>query len=286
MFTCPVEGCSKELKRLQVMHFRSAHGCDPVDWVDEEHGRDIRDLYSDGPGAYVIADEYEWLKPDMVLEIVDPQGHQEALKGDDNPMKRSEIVANFTGEDNPAKRPEVREKISEALDGHEVSEETRQKISVANTGNEISKAHREAVAKAAMEADRSYMQTDEYREKLSEAHQGRQPTFPKPYEVDGLSHSVRSSWEEAIGLLLAEYGIEYEYEREFEISGGSYYPDFFVGPEVIEVKGWVNERGVEKAQLFTEEFPSYIYIVIGNELPCDVHIPWEERNNLLEVIDR
>lgn len=283
MFTCPVKDCTKGLHRLQVMHFRSAHGCDPVEWVTKEYGAEIKTTYSDGPGAYVIADEYEWLKPDMVLDIVDSQGHQESLRGDNNPMNRSDVVENFTEEDNPAKRPEVREKISEALDGHEVSEETRQKISEANTGNEISQEHREAIGEAAAKTDRSYTQTEEFGQKISEANKGREPTFPEPYEVEELSHMVRSSWEEAVGKLLGDEGINYSYEQEFELSDGSYYPDFIVDPEVVEVKGWVTDRAVDQAEQFMELYPSYRYTVVGNELPCDVHIPWEDRKKLREV---
>jgi replication factor C small subunit len=255
-----------------------------VEWVSEEYGAEIKDLYSDGPGAYVIAEEYEWLKPDMVHAIVDSQGHQESLQGDNNPMKRREVAETFIGRDNPAKRPGVRQKISEALVGRELGEEAKQKISEANSGNEISREHREAIAEAAATIDRSYMQTEEYRRKLSEAHQGPEPTFPEPYEVEELSHMVRSSWEEAVGKLLVDEGIHYRYEQEFELSEGSYYSDFTVDQAVIEVKGWANERAIEQAEQFIELFPSYRYIVVGNELPCDVHIPWEDRERLCEVL--
>ena len=43
------------------------------------------------------------------------QKFSEDMKGDGNPMKRPEVVANVIGDKNPAKRPEVREKISETL---------------------------------------------------------------------------------------------------------------------------------------------------------------------------
>lgn len=267
---------------MQVMHFRSAHGCDPVEWVNNEYGAKLNTMYLNGLGISIIADEYKWLKPDMVLNIIDSRGHQESLRGDNNPMNRTAVAENFTGEDNPSNRPAVRDKISEALDGHEVSEETRQKISETNTGNEISQEHREAIAEAA-EADRSYTQTEEYRQKLSEALKGRAPTFPEPYGVEELSHMVRSSWEEALGELLCDENINYNYEQEFELSDGSYYPDFTVVREVIEVKGWAKERAVEQVERFMELFPSYRYIVVGTELPCDIHILWEYRKELREV---
>ena len=44
-FICPVATCNKELSKLQVMHFRSAHNCDPVEWVQEQYGETIRTKY-------------------------------------------------------------------------------------------------------------------------------------------------------------------------------------------------------------------------------------------------
>lgn len=284
MFSCPVKGCTKELNRLQVMHYRSSHGLDPVEWVEEEHGSAILEMYSSGKGAYVISKEYEWLTPDMVYDIVDSRTHEESLSGENNPMKRSGVKKQFSGENNPSKRPAVRQKISDALKGHDVSKEARRNISKANTGNEISEEHRQAIAEAAKNRDCSYMQTESYRRKLSEANKGNEPTFPKPFEVEELSHKVRSSWEATVGKMLVEEGIEYDYECEFALSDCSYYPDFSVGPEIIEVKGWVNERAIEKSEQFMEEYPSYKYVVVGNKMPNDVYVNWQNREELLEVL--
>lgn len=284
-FECPVENCQTELSRLQVMHFRSKHGCDPVEWVTRTHGDKIRTKYNSGYGSYAIADEYEWLSSDMVTQVVDTRTQSESLAGDTNPMNRDSIRKQFTGKNNPAKRPAVREKISSELTGHAVSEETKEKISAANSGNEISEAHRQAVSEAFTRMDRSYMETAEYSEALSEALTGREPTYPSPYEVDELSHKVRSSWEEAIGRMLVDAEISYQYEPEFKLTNGSYYPDFVTGADVIEVKGWANERSVLKAEQFMTEYESRTYIVVGDEIPSDVHIPWDHREQLLEVLN-
>ena len=283
-FTCPVEECTKELKRLQVMHFRYKHECDPVEWVEETHGTELRQKYAGGVGCYRISEEYEWLSPEMVQEVVDTRTHKEALSGENNPMKRKEVVKHFRGENNPAKRPAVRKKIRETNTGHVHSEETKKKISEKNTGNTISEAHRRAISEAAAAADKSYMQTDEYRQKLSESLKGREPTYPKPYSVPELSHKVRSSWEEEIAKLLVHEGIEYQYEERFSISDRAYYPDFIIEDSIVEVKGFANERAVKKAVSFMEEYPSYTYIVVGDELPCDIHVPWENRESIIEVI--
>ena len=48
------------------------------------------------------------------------------------------ISESVMGDKNPAKRPESRKKISEALMGHEVSNETREKLSIINKGRKYS----------------------------------------------------------------------------------------------------------------------------------------------------
>lgn len=284
-FICPVDGCEKELTRLQVMHFRAKHDCDPVDWVEENYGPEIKEMYASGKGCYAIAEHYNRLSPDLICDIVETRSLEESLSGSYNPMKREHVVEKVTGQNNPAKQPSVRKKISEAVTGHTLSEESRRKISEKNTGNEISAEHRRAVSVAASQRDTSYMQTDEYSEALSEGLKGREPTYPTPYEVAELSHKVRSEWEEQVSKLLLAEGIEYEYEREFELPSGSYYADFVTHQNVIEVKGWANDRSVRKANEFLERYPEYTYIVVGDELPCDVHLPWDRRYELPKVIE-
>lgn len=284
-FVCPVSGCQKELSRLQGMHFRSVHDCNPAGWVKEQHGSEIKEKYASGLGSYAIATEYEWLTPDMVCKVVDTRIHREAVSGSNNPMKRDEVAVQFQGDKNPAKRPDVREKISKALTGRTLSKEAREKISRKNKGNEVSETHRELISEASSKRDTSYMQTEEYSKALSDSLTGREPTYPTPYTVAGLSHTVRSSWEEEIALLFVENEISYRYEEEFQLSIGSYYPDFVVDTDVVEVKGFSNERSVDKATAFMDEFPAYRYVVVGDKVPCDVHIPWEQRTELLEVLN-
>jgi hypothetical protein len=283
-FTCPVQDCEKELSRLQVMHFRSAHDCDPIEWVEEQYGSEIREKYAAKSGSYTIADEYEWLSSDMVCGIVETRTHYQAIAGDNNPMKRDEIAAQFTGDDNPAKRPGVRKKLREASTGRTLSDAAKEKIAQKNRGNKVGEEHRQKIAAGASKRDTSYMQTEAYSRALSEGLKGREPTYPTPYEVDELTHRVRSSWEEEIAKLLVENEIAYAYEEEFQLSIGSYYPDFVGDSFVIEVKGFSNERSVEKATYFMKEFPSYTYVVVGDEIPFDVHIPWERREEILEVL--
>ena len=267
------------------MHFKAAHDCKPAEWVREHYGAELEEQYSTGLGSYAIAERYEWLTPDMVCGIVDTRTQRDAITGDTNPMKRDEVSKQFRGINNPAKRSDVREKISEAVTGHTLDDEAREKISQKNTGNEISEAHREAVSQAASKRDTSYMQTETYSKALSKSLKGREPTYPRPYSVDRLTHDVRSSWEEEIATLLVENDFSYCYEKEFQLSIGSYYPDFVLEADVVEVKGFSNERSIKKATSFIDEFPAYRYIVVGDKIPCDIHIPWDQRQELLEVLN-
>jgi len=139
---------------------------------------------------------------------------------------------------------EARQKISETLQGHEVSEETRQKL----------------------------------REKC-EPHGGLS------LEVPETGHTVRSHWEKEVDLLLHQHVETHEYEPEaFDIGWAHYTPDFRIDDVVIEVKGWARDRCKRRAKSFMDEFPEYTYIVVGSETPCDVHIPWDEREQLRSLV--
>lgn len=145
----------------------------------------------------------------------------------------------------PEKVPQdQREQISKTLEGHEVSEETRQKI----------------------------------RESLT-------PSGPLSIDVPETGHTVKSYWEREIDLLLHGESVAYEYESEtFQLDGRAYTPDFIVGEVVIEVKGYARDTDIERAEMFVSEYPGLEYVAIGAELPCDVHLPWEERHRLPEVL--
>ena len=55
---------------------------------------------------------------------------------------RCQWLSKRTGDKNPSKRPEVREKISAARKGHEVTPETREKLAKANIGRKDSEETR------------------------------------------------------------------------------------------------------------------------------------------------
>lgn len=119
------------------------------------------------------------------------------------------------------------------------------------------------------------------------------PTWPEPYYCEKLGHNVRSSWEEEIGLLLKENGIDYlGYEvKTFEFGGRSYTPDYIIDDKrVLEVKGYLTNKDFKRYQKFTEAYPELTFIIVGGpkrcEELCDIHIPWKERERLVETLSR
>ena len=177
--------------------------------------------------------------------------------------------------DNAAKRPEVRKKIAEKQMGDKNNmrkkgghdEEAKKKISEAMTGE---------------------------KHPLHGVTGKDHPSYGvasglKLQTVEKTGHTVRSNWEKEIDLMLHEAGIDYKYEpKTFELpNGDTYTPDFIIrGEIVIEVKGWPDDKSKKRAELFMQEYSEYRYIVVGNEIPCDELIAWENRNNLLSKIKK
>jgi len=168
---------------------------------------------------------------------------------------------------------EWRENISEALEGHEFwgneerSESVKKKISDTLKGREFS---------------------EETRQRMSEARKGTKPGQASNIEVAETGNHVRSTWEEEIDIMLSKSELEYEHEpRTFQFANGrGYTPDFIVEEDgIIEVKGRIwGTWDIRRAELFMEEFP-HTYIAVGNsDIPHDVHIPWEERSELVQTL--
>jgi hypothetical protein len=100
-----------------------------------------------------------------------------------------------------------------------------------------------------------------------------------------LGHFVDSTWEIDIAFLLKEIVGDYQHEPRFNFDDGStYYPDFQTDSTVIEVKGYVDDRAMHHAERFIDEYSEYRYIVIGSEMPADIHIPYQKRELLKKVL--
>lgn len=99
------------------------------------------------------------------------------------------------------------------------------------------------------------------------------------FDPNHLSHLVRSTWELAVANLLRDAGVDYEYESlEIEYGDGcTYTPDFVTDNYVIEVKGHIYSDEVKKARAAMKHLDTREYVVIGRELPANIHIELEER---------
>lgn len=125
-------------------------------------------------------------------------------------------------------------------------------------------------------------------EKIREANLGCTPPSPEWMFDEDLGHFTRSGWEREFGRLLQEGSIDYGYESlevDYE-AGRKYRPDFVIHNQdvIIELKGylWESEIAVLKAEATMEQYPDWNYIVVGENIPCDMHYTWSERQDLVE----
>lgn len=109
------------------------------------------------------------------------------------------------------------------------------------------------------------------------------------YYPDHLEHKVRSTLEQKVAELLISADVEYKYEsRTIEyLDSYEYVPDFVTDNYIIEVKGtdWgeiydkeVTDR--EKAKSVMRQIESRDFVVVGERIPADIHIPREEYETL------
>jgi hypothetical protein len=113
-------------------------------------------------------------------------------------------------------------------------------------------------------------------------------------DPEHLSHRVRSQWEMKVATILTDVAADYGYES-IRISYGddgnrTYIPDFETDEYVIECKG--RDWGVvfgrdhtddDKARAAMRQLDGKEYVVIGIELPCDIHIPWRNLDQLRDL---
>jgi len=116
----------------------------------------------------------------------------------------------------------------------------------------------------------------------------------KTLNPDHLDHRVDSVPELKIAELLVSAGVEYQNEGiTIEYGDGrTYTPDFVTENYVIEVKGqdwgeiYAKEvTAAEKARAAMDSLANREYVVIGEELPADIHINWGERAAIHELFE-
>jgi len=278
VFECPSEGCNhtNECGHCLSVHYSAAHDGDLskhdidtsrtcVDMTGEnnpaksdEVGQKISDYNSEQRDySHISGDDNPMKDIQVVAKVSRSQTGQEGLSGEDHPLY------GVTGEDHPSWNREVTEKEkrkkSEKLKGHEPFFDGEH--------------------------------TEEHKRKISESLKGHEPYFggspPTEEFVEELGHAVTGSWEKWVAFALQALDVEYEREPSFTVHDGrAYHPDFAVGDLVIEVKGWpCGEFSKERAESFLDEHgDNYTYVAVGSELPCDEHVAWENRDELLEVV--
>ena len=250
-FECP--NCAKETGSMRGLasHWDQIHDDPRPDWiyysVSEEHGENI----SKAQRGRELSEEHK-------QKLADSDYYQS---------------------------DEYQEKMSEALSGREKSEEHKEKIAESMSGenNPMYGSYGEE------HHNHGVTWSEETREKMSEARKGISGGGKTDTQtVNETGHVVKSSWEAKVDRLLYNNNAEFEYEPEtfkFE-SGRAYTPDFIVSGEiVVEVKGHIwNDWDKERASLFMDQYPDYTYIVVGEKLPCDLHYPWDNMEQLTEVL--
>ncbi len=114
----------------------------------------------------------------------------------------------------------------------------------------------------------------------------------KTLNPDHLDHRVDSVSELKIAELLVDTGVEYKNEgMTIQYGDGrTYTPDFLTEEYVIEVKGedWgkIYDKEVtakQKARAAMDSLDDRAYVVIGEELPADIHINWGARAAVHEL---
>jgi hypothetical protein len=181
---------------------------------------------------------------------------------------------------------EYGDEISETLTGRSLPEEQVEEIRERMMGNDYAVGYeRTPEQKANLEKGRKY-RSDAWKKSMSESMKGNNHGRRNCFFVDELGHEVDSNWEMDVAFLLQHNNIDYEIEPEYKRSEGrSYFPDFRVGDIVIEVKGWASEPAIEKAEEFMERHEE-TYVVVGDEMPCNYHFSWENREQLTEVLEK
>jgi hypothetical protein len=180
--------------------------------------------------------------------------------------------------------------------GKKMSKESRLKISKFRKGKTYEELYGEEKAKILRNGMNLGKNNPNYGKKLSYETKGiiskkrveyfktHPPTYPKMHFVEALGHGVRSSWEKEVGMILKNNDVPYGYETtRFDLGDCSYTPDFEITPEMfIEVKGYLSQRCVEKLKKFKKLYPNIKLIGIGtgDKSVYDIHLKWEDRNEL------
>lgn len=164
--------------------------------------------------------------------------------------------------DNPMHRDEVVDKVVESRDYRKQSQMMRDNNPMHDP---------EVVARSVERND--FEAAGEKRTGEDNPMYGRTPEF----KSCGL---YASEWEAEVHMLIPEF----EHEGvTIEGPGWTYTPDFVNGNTIVEVKGHVfRESIIEKFEWLLNT--DWFVIVVGAELPCDVHIEYDNREEIVKHV--
>lgn len=151
---------------------------------------------------------------------------------------------------------ETRKKISQAQKGEKgywfgksMADDTKQRMSEAQKGEKNhffgktpSDEHKKKISDSHKEAYRTGRLT-------VSKHIGRGNAYFRP----DLNQSFRSNWEANYARILNHQGIQWQYEKSFDLGFTTYFPDFLLsGLRIIEVKGFMTVQSQLKIDLFQD----------------------------------
>jgi len=309
---CPSNGCNYETESkvgLSIHWGRSDDNSHPGKLkenydIDTSRSEEFKDKVSSGQKQRWKNTPAE--EKDRIIEKVAQKNRGRSL----TKSHKEKLSQALSGEDNPMYGKEMpestKEKISKSLKSWfskngtdhcsvNFDEETRQKISnsVKKHWNSLSKNKKKSICDKRADSmkktwsSRSEKERKEWGKRVSEGmiKAGVGGSEYNTYEVDGLNHVVRSSWEKRIAFILQDIGINYEYEPKYKLKNQYYKPDFETEDGVvIEVKGFGGEKSVNKAKEFMATYKDKKYIVIGDDIPSHSRIEYSSTKQIKEFL--
>lgn len=89
---------------------------------------------------------------------------------------------------------------------------------------------------------------------------------------------VRSRWEANFARILKAQGIGFEYEpTRFDLGDTTYLPDFKVGNEYYEIKGYMRPDAKQKLETFRKLYPEISLHVIDQKRYEQLAAEWRQR---------
>lgn len=144
------------------------------------------------------------------------------MQGKNNPMKRPEVKELFMGDKHPAKRAEVKERLRYAAIKNWQTDGYRDKVTEAHRRKKLTKEHREKIS----EGLKHYLDSLSYDELIARTEAGR---------IAAMSTTAGTSLERTVWEVLDSLNVEYETQKRI----GPFFVDIYVPSKnlIIECDG-------------------------------------------------